>query len=338
MRIGIIGTGRIAKRAVKEIMEVQGLKLAAVYNPNLQHAKEFAALTEGAMATSSLDEFVGEIDAAYIATPHALHYKYAKEMLLAGKHVLCEKPLTFNEDEAFELYDLAGDKKLVLMEAIKTAYCPGFKKIQEVVESGAIGDVVDVEAAFTRLTLPPCREFEVEAYGGSFTEFGSYTLLPIFRFMGTKYRDVQLRYIKAASGVDGYAKAEFVFGDMSGTDSDGGAAFGFATARTGLTAKSEGQLVITGTKGYVLVPSPWWLTKYFQVRHEDPGQIEEYRCEFEGDGLRYEFREFLKRAAGPYSKGQTEALSEDQLFYQKEKEEAVARAKTFEYVISKLYR
>ena len=196
-------------------------------------------------------------------------------MLLLGKHVLCEKPLVFSKEQAIELYDIAESRALSLKEAIKTAYCPGFAKIEDVVGRGVIGDVVDVEAAFTRLTTPPCREFSPEAFGGSFTEFGSYTLLPIFRFFGTEFDEMKFWYIRDSSGVDGYAKAEFVFGSSRrDADSVGNAALGFATARTGLTAKSEGQLVITGTKGYNLVPSPWWLTRYFEVRHEDPDQIE----------------------------------------------------------------
>lgn len=326
LKLVIVGTGRIAHRAVGEIRVAGGIEIVAVVNPNPEHAKEFADRygIEGYYA--SLEECLkdfGEaafdvrtdtcemrrdsVDAVYIATPHGTHYEYAKASLLAGKHVICEKPMVLKESEAKELFEIAAKKRLVLMEAIKTAYSPGFKKICEVVESGVIGKVVDIEAAFTRLTAFGCREYNDKENGGSFTEFGSYTMLPIFRFLGTEFEDVTFysRYAEGDSGVDGYTKAGFYYRKsgsvMNGeTDEANGprkvvAADAMGTAKTGLTVKSEGQLLISGTKGYILVPSPWWLTKYFEVRYEDPSKIDKYECEFEGDGLRYEFTEFLHR-------------------------------------------
>ena len=118
-------------------------------------------------------------------------------------------------------------------------------------------------------------------YGGGFTEFGSHTMLPILRFMGTDYKDVQFQSILDERGVDLYTKANFVYEK------------GMATSKSGVGVKSEGQLVVAGTKGYVLAPSPWWLTKYFEVRYEDPGKIDRYEVPFYGDGLRYEIKDFV---------------------------------------------
>ena len=106
-----------------------------------------------------------------------------------------------------------------------------------------------------------------------------------------------------------------------------------ATAKCGLTAKSEGQLLITGTKGYILAPSPWWRTKYFEVRYEDPNKIDEYNYEFEGDGLRYEFSEFARRI--DELSEMAELSPERELFYQKERDEAIIRAEVFSKYIKK---
>ncbi len=311
MKLGIIGTGRIAKRAIKELEYVPELEVVAVYNPNYEHAQEFAKRLPNAKAAPNLETFGEVVDAVYIATPHGTHHHYVQRMLEVKKHVICEKPMVLGADQAKELYDIAQAKGMVLMEAIKTAYCPGFAKLEEVVNSGVIGKVVDVEAAFTRLTLPGGREFEPGAYGGSFTEFATYNMLPIFRFLGTDYKDVRFQSITTETGVDGYTKATFDF--------DGA----MATSKTGLTVKSEGQLVIAGEKGYILVPSPWWRTCYFEVRYEDPNKIDRYDCEFESDGLRYEFREFARRAS------ESAAGDEQQDFYRRERDEAVARAGVF---------
>ncbi len=320
IRLGIIGTGRIAKRAVKEIAEVQGLSVTSVYNPNYEHANSFADENGISKAFSNLDGIYDQTDALYIASPHSTHFEYAKHALMNGKHVLCEKPMTLNENECRELFELAKSNGLVLMEGIKTAYCPGFKKISEIVESGVIGNIVDVEAAFTRLTAPGCREFDDIKHGGSFTEFGTYTMLPIFRFLGTDYRNVIVKSVPAqksrdseakADGatVDGYTKIIFDYGNE------------FGTAKTGLTVKSEGQLLISGTEGYILVPSPWWLTKHIEVRYEDPSKVDVYDCEFLGDGLRYEFNEFKERINKKVSDGNE---------IKREMAEAVSRAKIFE--------
>ncbi len=301
IKLGIIGTGRIATRAVAEMRATGGIEIPAVLNPNMEHAHEFADKHGISSAYSGIDEFADAIDAAYIASPHGTHYEYAKNLLKKGIHVICEKPMAFEWGQVEELYDIAAQKGVVLMEGIKTAYCPGFKKIEEVISGGAIGDVVDVEAAFTRLTPYNCREYDDKRFGGAFTEFGSYTMLPILRFFGTERFNVAFMS-SIVNEVDVYTKAVFEYRDR------------FACAKTGLSVKSEGQLLISGTKGYLLSLSPWWLTRYFEVRHEDPNQIEKYECEFEGDGLRYEFAEFTRR------------ISEGVPAPAHEREEATARA------------
>lgn len=281
IRLGIVGTGRIAKRFVAETKFVSGIESKSVYNPHQESAAAFAGKNGLSAYYGEYGEFLDEIDAVYIAAPHEFHYGYTKEALLRGRHVLCEKPLAFSKWQAQELYGIAQEGKLVLLEALKTAYCPGFEKLCQVVGSGVIGEVCDVEACFTRLTASGSRERTDVKYGGGFTEFGSHTMLPILRFMGTDYKDVQFQSILDERGVDLYTKANFVYEK------------GMATSKSGVGVKSEGQLVVAGTKGYVLAPSPWWLTKYFEVRYEDPGKIDRYEVPFYGDGLRYEIKDFV---------------------------------------------
>lgn len=343
MKLGIIGTGRIAKRAVKELSAVPELQIGCVFNPSYAHGKAFADQI-GTEAVLDLDEMAEKVDAVYIASPHGTHYDYALKMLETGKHVLCEKPMAFRSGQVKKLYEMAESNGCVLMEGIKTAYCPGFKKIEEVVESGVIGDVIDVEAAFTRLTAPGCREFDDLENGGAFTEFGTYTMLPAFRFLGTDYSSVQFISVPAVTGVDGYTNAIFLYEDTEGSGDykaynednnrlQEGVIRASATAKTGLTAKSEGQLLITGTSGYILVPSPWWLTRYFEVRFEDPSLVDKYECEFNGDGLRYEFREFVRRITEGFPDVGRDM--QDREVYSREKLEAIARAGVYERFLEK---
>jgi len=286
VQIGIVGTGRIAPRFLKESKYVSGAHVRCAYNPHADSAKAFEKRNELEVLSGDFNDFLDMVDAIYIASPHDTHYSYAKKAILNGKHVLCEKPLTFTVKEAEELYELAGKQGVILMEGIKTAYCPGFVQMMNVIKSGRIGDVVDVEACFSRITIPTVREMTDEKYGGSFLEFGSYTLLPIFKLLGTEYEDVTFDCIKAPNGVDLYTKVHFKYKNA------------LALSKTGIGAKSEGQLVIAGTKGYILAKSPWWLTRYFEVRYEDPNKIESYSPKFLGDGLRYEISDFVSKING----------------------------------------
>lgn len=281
IKLGIIGTGRIATRMIPEVKYVSGINVDAVYNPKLDSAKKFAEQFEINKYTNDLEKFYTEINAVYIASPHDTHYFYIKEALQRGKHVLCEKPMVLKKQQAEELFQLAQEKQLVLMEAIKTAYCPGFNELLSVVRSGVIGNVVDIEACFTKLESPLKRELTDTLYGGSFTELASYTLLPILKILGTDYLDIKYKSIKASNGLDIYTKAYMTYEKA------------FATSKNGLGVKSEGELLISGTRGYIIVNAPWWKTTSFEIRYENPMENEKFFSKFLGDGLRYEMGDFV---------------------------------------------
>lgn len=288
MRIGIIGTGRIAARfADTALTGVESIYISCVYNPREESALRFIQQHNIQACTADWDEFVDNIDAAYVASPHETHYEYSRKLLLSGKHVLCEKPAALKKEQVRELIDIAQNNQLVYMEALKTAYCPGYKALIQIAESGRIGRIVEVEAAFSRLTPLNTREYKDDDCNGSFLEFGSYTLLPVLTLLGCEYEDVTFRTVRAQNGVDAYTKAFIEYKDEYIDKT--------AIVKTGLGAKTEGQLVVTGTNGYILAKSPWWLTKEFEVRYENPGKIERYRFGYEGTGLCYEVREFVHR-------------------------------------------
>lgn len=287
IRMGLIGSGRIARRFVPEARYVSGMDLVGVYNPHPESARRFAAEFELEFSTADEEAFYEHVDAVDICTPHELHYAYAKRALEHGKHVLCEKPMTLSRAEAEELFDLAERKGLILMEAIKTAYTPGFIRLLSMLQSGVIGEIRDVESCFTRIFPDDTRRELTNAdYGGSFTEYGSYTLLPIIKLLGSDYQDIRFTCFKAANGVDLYTKAYFDY------------AHSLATAKTGLKVKSDGHLLISGTKGYIFVPAPWWKTTEFEICYEDFTQNEKVFTKYLGDGLRYELSDFVSAING----------------------------------------
>ena len=285
-RIGIIGTGRIANRFFIEARAVSGVNVQSVYNPHPDSVAKFAEKWS-INAYSDLEKFFADVDVVYIASPHQTHYEYIKSALNHDKHVLCEKPMVLKKSEAEEVFKIAKDKKLILMEGIKTAYCPGFHKLLGVAHSGKIGSIRNVEACFTKLENPENRELKDEKFGGSFFELGSYIMLPIFKLFGENYTELKFDTINGENGLDIFTRASFKFPT------------GIATATCGLGVKSEGRLLIAGTKGYILVTAPWWKTTYFEVHYENPNEIEKYSETFLGDGLRYEINDFLLQLTSP---------------------------------------
>lgn len=287
-RIGVIGTGRIAERFIPEAKLVSGVSTQGVYNPHVESAVRFADKWE-INAYADIEEFFKAVDVVYIASPHETHYGYIKASLEHGKHVLCEKPMVLQKEQAAELFSYARERNLVLFEGIKTAYCPGFHKLLGIACSGTIGSIRNVEACFTKLEKPDSRELTDKVYGGSFTELGSYVMLPILKLLGKDFTEVRFDTIHNEDGLDIFTRASLKFPT------------GIATATCGLGVKSEGRLLIAGTKGYIVAEAPWWKTSYFEVHYEDAGRIEKYSETFLGDGLRYEISDFLSLINGSSS-------------------------------------
>ncbi len=280
IRMGVIGAGRIASRFVKEARFVSGVSVEAVWTRDSAKAAAFAEEFELQWANETLDELLQHVDAVYIATPHETHVPYARRAMDAGVHVLCEKPLALAPDEADALFTLADEKGLVILEALKTAFSPGFQRMVGIAKSGTIGTIRSVDATFTKLVAEG-RELNPPV-GGAISELASYPLLAIIKLLGREPTSVQSRtYHPDGSEVDLFARIDVDYPHA------------IATATVGLGVKAEGSLVVAGTLGYLYVPAPWWLTEYFETRFEDPRDNRKYYYKFDGDGLRYELAEFV---------------------------------------------
>lgn len=284
-RIGIIGTGRIAGRFLTESKSVSGVSVEGAYNPRKSSAERFAQ-RYGIEVFETLDELYERSEIVYVASPHETHYEYVKGALEHGKHVICEKPFVLKNEQAVELFDIADRKNKILFEGIKTAYCPGFTKLMDVARSGLIGSIRYVDACFTKLEDTASRELTDVKYGGSFLELGSYCLLPVLKLMGRDYESITFDSIYGQENIDIFTKASLKFKK------------GLATVTCGLGVKSEGRLLIAGTKGYITAEAPWWKTTYFEVHFEDASKVEKYSDRFLGDGLRYEISDMLNQING----------------------------------------
>jgi len=280
VRVGVLGCGRVAQRFPVEGKVVSGVNVCAAFDINPVASETFANSFEGVKAAKTIEEFYDLVDAIYVATPHLAHYNNIKQALLANKHVLCETPMLLNGDEATELYQLAEKQGCILMEANKTAHCPAFNHLIVLIKSGMIGEVVDIEASLSQLLDKGGREFDALQAGGALFEEGSYPLLPIFKLMGTNYDKMNL-YSRMENGVDIFTRGVLIYPKAT------------CSFKVGLGVKTEGSLVVSGTKGYAYVPAPWWKTDYFELRYEDQNENKKFFYKWDGFGLRYEIQEFV---------------------------------------------
>lgn len=264
IKIGLLGEERIIEKFKNECKFVNGLE-----------AVEFSNI-------SDYEEQIDSIDALYLVTNPSHHYEQVKIALLKCKHVLCETPIALNGKQSIELHELAERNKCILMDGIKTAYATAYSRMLFLAKGGKIGKIVSVDATATsQIDLEKITKNDVSETWNSINAWGPTTMLPVFQLLGTNYKEKRIISKMYNETFDIFTKIDFVYNDS------------VATIKVGKGVKSEGDLVITGTKGYIYVPAPWWKTDYFEIRYEDSSQNRRYFYQLEGEGIRYELVAFL---------------------------------------------
>lgn len=284
LRLGLVGESPILGKIAHESGFVNGMEIGGVYTINDSCLPDKLRLLS--KATLSFDALMEKSDALYIISEPRLHYDQIKQALLRGKHILCESPIAMCVEQWRELTDIARRQGLVLMDSIKTAYSLAYHRLRLLAKSGIIGDIYSVDATCTSL-------FNFDAYRlgdkllpewNSICAWGPTALLPIYQLLGTDYsaRTIATHLAEDNPDFDLFTKISFVYPHA------------VASMKVGRGVKSEGELVISGTKGYIYVPAPWWKTDYFEVRYEDPADNKRYFYQLDGEGLRYELVSFLR--------------------------------------------
>ena len=283
LKLGLVGSASFLEKIVKESSYVNGVKISGICTDYPESLSK--SLKDLSIVTDNLDDFLCNVDAVYIHSFPKAHYLQVKKALLKGKHVLCESPLALNRKDCFELYKLAENNHVILMEAIKTAYSTAYQRLLLMLKAGKIGHVVSVDATCTSLkSITALSDFELDKKWNSLATWGPTGLLPVFQILGTSFKCKKIisHIDKYSEKFDTFTKIEFVFPNS------------VASVKVGRGVKSEGELVVSGTKGYIYVPSPWWKTDYFEIRYENPVDNKRYFYQLDGEGIRYELVSFLK--------------------------------------------
>ena len=212
---GVIGTAGIAKGQT-----IPGMKLAANCNllaiagRDIKKAQSYQKEFGFEKVHGSYEELLEDpqVEAVYIPLPNTLHYEWAKKAIQHGKHVLCEKPMTPTAKEAEELFDLAKEKGVHLMEAYAYLHSPWVAAIKQEVESGAIGQIRYIESQFltSDYDLGNIR-MRRETNGGSIYDLGCYNVTMIAWMVGAQPDDIRASSVFSPEGVDVLTNAVFSY-------------------------------------------------------------------------------------------------------------------------------
>ncbi len=279
VKMGFIGAGTIAEIMAKTINEMDCVEAYAVSARELGRAEKFAEKYGFQKAYGSYEEMLSdtEVQLVYIATPHSHHYKHVKMCLEAGKNVLCEKAFTVNAQQARKLLNLAKEKNLLLTEAIWTRYMPSRNMINDLIESGVIGEVTSLTANLGYVLDHVERMIKPELAGGALLDLGVYPINFARMVMGTNIKEVSAQAV-FEHGVDMINSIVFSYEDGK-----------MATLQSNGRAVLDRKGVIFGTKGYIEVTNinnPEMIRVYDKDHKETasyfpPKQISGYEYEVE---------------------------------------------------------
>ncbi|MFD0668334.1 Gfo/Idh/MocA family protein [Ramlibacter sp. MAHUQ-53] len=188
VRWAVVGSGGIGRRTVGDLRLCKNAEVVAICSRARATADAFAQALDLPLAFDDFGRLCAstEVDAVYIGTPHATHFALARQALEAGKHVLCEKPLTMTADEALELGRIARARGVFLMEAMWMKFSPAMRKAVELVEADVIGEPRFLQAGLG-YPVPkdgPARFWDPALGGGALYDMGVYTITLAQMFLG----------------------------------------------------------------------------------------------------------------------------------------------------------
>lgn len=281
IRLGIIGYEPMVEKFITESCYVGNVTLSGIFLPPMDLNGQVDVQYNGNLTMyESLQSLLDNSDAVYVVTSPDERAQYSQIALEQKKHVLCESPVSLDKKGALFLTKLARENRCVFLEAIKTAYFMAFNRLVLLAKSGEVGSIKSVEATCTQMTSPPIG-YQKGGFG-SMAVWGPFGLLAVFSILGIDYKKCDMVTYQTENSQDLFSKISFLYSNA------------VASVKTGIGVKSEGELVITGTKGYIYVPSPWWKTDYFEVRYEDFTQNRRCFYKLDGEGLRYEIAAFSR--------------------------------------------
>jgi predicted dehydrogenase len=292
---GVIGPGKIAEKFARDIRLVPKAALVSVASSDPKRAISFAERCKVPKAAESYFQILNdpEIDAVYIATIHPTHYNIAKDALIAGKHVLIEKPMTVNAAQAKALVSLSRTRGLFLMEAMWTAFLPVTQAVRQLAHSKAIGVIKSLEGRFCISTTEENakRLHDPALGGGALLDLGVYPISYAHMILGSDFSGVS-SVMNIINGVDQRTEIRLSY--------PGGA---ISNLSCDIINESPILFKISGDQGVIEVPHFIGANSY--TIHNSDGQSEHFHLPFCGEG----FVEQISASCEAILNGQQESKS-----------------------------
>lgn len=282
MNFAILTAGNIAGQMAATIEKMPDVTGYAIAARDLQRADEMRKKYDFKKAFGSYDELFADeaVDIIYIASTHDLHFAHAKAALEAGKHVLCEKPVTANAAQAKELIELAKSKQLVFCDATWTRYMPFVDALKAVLLNGDIGEVHMLECSFGFPSFTVPRMASPERCGGALLDLGVYPLTMARIALGLGEAEIDGVCVKTEQGVD--AKNAFTLKYKNGK---------LAVLQSCMMTTLSNQAIIYGTHGRIEIPQ-FWKADSFSI-YDQKNMKTEYSFPHEISGYEYEVRSLI---------------------------------------------
>ena len=287
LRWGIIGLGNIANQFIKDLLLLPHTKVTAVASRSHAKAKAFAELYQ-------VDHFYGdyqailedaEVDIVYIATPHNSHMDWCIRAILAGKHVLCEKPLAVNAGQILKLINVARMTGVFIMEAFWSRFNPSIENCLGQVENGTIGTVnyINADFSFYREDPDDSRMLSLELAGGSLLDMGVYPVFLAYLMLGMPAEIKALGW-KHTTGVDMQTAIVLKYPKA------------VAMLMSGFASQSDMVAKIYGTEGRIYLEPYWHETQgYILVEGNDNNtKTTKFDHPTTGKGFTYEIEECIR--------------------------------------------
>ncbi len=283
MKIGILGAGRIATTLAETMNKMPEVECYGVASRDLEKAETFAKNHGFQHAFGSYEDMLSDknVELVYIATPHSHHYRHIKMCLGAGKHVLCEKSFTVNAKQAAEVFRIAGEKELLLTEAIWTRYMPSRKIIDDLLAEKVVGDVMKMTANLNYPLLNKERIVKLELAGGALLDVGIYPLNFAYMHFGDHVKEIHSAAQMTSAGVDGENGILLLYEDGR-----------MAVLNSGIHGKSDSQGVFYGSEGCMIVENinnP----EVIKIYDKDRNPIREVKVPEQISGYEYEIAETI---------------------------------------------
>ena len=247
---GIIGCGNIAHKFASDLAIIDDVKLAAVASRSMDRAIKFAKKYHSEKVYDNYEALFSDtnIDIVYIATPHNSHAELSIKAMEHGKHVLCEKPLALNKNEALAMIETSKRTKRFFMEGLWTRFNPSLIAIKEQIDKGEIGEVEYIHADFSFVSTKPLdgRVMDLKLGGGALLDIGIYPVFLAYLFLGIP-KEI-------------YAKS--IFHKETKCDIETSMRFEYENAKAELhcsftSDSSNKQALIRGANGDIFINSRW---------------------------------------------------------------------------------